>query len=422
MPSATIEALKRTLTALMKRSMGVPRLDTEFAIDAIVVAAGASQRMAGIDKMTAILGDEPVICHALNVLDGSDLVDRIAVVVRSSEFSNMRRMLVAMDASERVLVVEGGERRQDSVKAGLDALEDAGASAEFIAVHDGARPFISDEMLRKGLDVATQFGAAVPGLPVSDTIKRVDRGLAVETPDRSEFRSIQTPQIFRREILTAAHESIREDVTDDASMVELAGGLVAVFEGEIGNIKITTPNDLIVAQAMIAQKEDGGRSSFTYRHGIGVDGHRLAPGGPLVLGGLEIEFGFHLEGHSDGDVLLHAVASSILGAAGEGDLGTNFPSTDDRYTNADSDFFVRRAAQLAFEGGWEVVHIDATVIAQRPRLGDRLDLMERSIGRILGLDDSRVNVKVTSTDGVGMIGAGEGIAAEAIATLRSSSG
>ncbi len=394
-------------------------MESDGRIDAVVVAAGSSQRMAGIDKATAILGDKPVICHSLSVLDSSRLIDRIAVVVRSSEVSNMHQLLAAINYSKQVSVVEGGARRQDSVKAGLDALADAEAQAEFIAVHDGARPFICDEMLRNGLDVATRFGAAVPSLPMTDTVKRIDRGLVVETLDRREFYSVQTPQIFRREIITAAHETVDKSVTDDASMVESAGGLVASFRGDAGNIKITTAHDLALARVMVTARGEKARPESAYRYGIGADCHRLVPGGPLILGGAEIGFDSHLDGHSDGDVLMHAVASAILGAAGAGDLGSNFPSSDDAYEGADSAFFVASAAEIARDTGWRVDYIDATIIAQRPRLGEMREKMERNVGSILGLEEARVNVKVTSTDGVGMIGAGEGIAAESIATLRS---
>jgi 2-C-methyl-D-erythritol 2,4-cyclodiphosphate synthase len=214
-----------------------------------------------------------------------------------------------------------------------------------------------------------------------------------------------------------------EDVTDDASMVELVGGMVAVFTGSNDNIKLTTPEDLELATLIHGRRAgelksgSGGIDVTGSRFGIGFDGHGLVDGGPLRIGGIDIEFDQRLDGHSDGDVLFHAVASAILGAAGLGDLGGRFPSSDERYAGFDSAQFIAESARLAREAGWLVSHLDATVIAQRPRLASSAPKMAAKIGDIDGLENISINVKVTSTDHVGAIGAGAGIAAQAVATL-----
>jgi 2-C-methyl-D-erythritol 2,4-cyclodiphosphate synthase len=294
-----------------------------------------------------------------------------------------------------------------------------------VAIHDGARPFIDDALLDRGLATAQKVGAAIAAIPVKDTIKVAPHRLVTDTPDRSEMWAVQTPQVFRYDVLKTAHEITTVDVTDDAAMVESVGGLVAIFDGSNDNIKITTPEDLELAGLIFDRRSGESAASppsgespvVGSRYGIGFDGHRLAAGGPLRLGGIDIEYDHHLEGHSDGDVLLHAIASAILGAAGLGDLGGAFPSTDERYAGYDSARFITEAARTATAGGWMVGHLDATIIAQRPRLAPEVLRIVAQIRAIPGIGNASINVKVTSTDHVGVIGAGEGIAAQAIVTL-----
>jgi 2-C-methyl-D-erythritol 2,4-cyclodiphosphate synthase len=207
-----------------------------------------------------------------------------------------------------------------------------------------------------------------------------------------------------------------EDVTDDAALVELIGGTVGLFDGHPDNIKLTTPDDIERAESILARRNVGG-AGVSNRWGTGFDGHALVSGGPLRLGGVNIEHDRHLEGHSDGDVLLHAIASAILGAAGLGDLGSNFPSGDPTYAGIDSRELLRRAASMAGDAGWEVAYLDATIIAQQPKLAPYVNRIKDSIAETLLIPVESVNIKITSTDHVGAIGAGEGIAAQAIATL-----
>ena len=389
----------------------------------VVVAAGRSSRMSGVDKQITLLGDESVIAHSLRVFETFDEVAGV-VLVMSAENLEEGKITVADGKFSKVIdVVAGGERRQDSVKIGLDVLaSQAEIAPDFVAVHDGARPFIDHEMLSRGLATAQKIGAAIAAVPVKDTIKLAPHRVVTETPDRAGMWAVQTPQIFRFDVLKTAHEMTNEDVTDDASMVESVGGLVAIFEGSNDNIKITTPEDLELAMLIFGRRggsheTTGGGPVTGSRFGIGFDGHSFTSGGPMRLGGVDIEFDERLDGHSDGDVLLHSIASAILGAASLGDLGGRFPSSDERYANFNSARFIAESARLAREIGWLVDHVDATIIAQKPRLAAETPKMVAQIKAIPGLENSSINVKITSTDHVGAIGAGEGIAAQAIATL-----
>lgn len=400
--------------------------ESQGRLGVIVVAAGRSSRMQGVDKQVALLGGEPVISHSLRVFEESNEVGSVVLVMSAGNLDEGNQAVESGDFTKVIGVVAGGERRQDSVKIGLDVLSEKGIF-EFTAVHDGARPFVDEEMLDRGLSVAAKVGSAIAVVPVKDTIKTAPHRVVTDTPDRSGMWAVQTPQIFRSDILKTAHEMTTEDVTDDASMVEAAGGLVAIFDGSNDNIKITTPEDLELAALIHNRRQDcpqansGSSENEGSRFGIGFDGHGLVEGGPLRLGGVEIDFEFELSGHSDGDVLMHAIASAILGAAGLGDLGGRFPSSDDRYAGFDSAQFIAESSRLALEAGWMVAHVDATVIAQRPRLAAHAPAMQRNIAVIEGLENSTVNVKITSTDHVGAIGAGEGIAAQAVATLTPTS-
>ena len=388
----------------------------------IVVAAGRSSRMGGGDKQLLRLGGIPVILHSLRAFESFSSTSSIVLVMSEDNFAAGINVVEESGLSKIVDVVVGGERRQDSVKIGLDVLaSNVNEIPEFVAVHDGARPFVDHELIERGMSTARAIGAGIAAVPVKDTIKVAPHKIITDTLDRSELWAIQTPQIFRYDVLNTAHDVVRDDVTDDASMVESSGGIVATFSGSDENIKITTPKDLHLASLILEQRL--GQSSLSGSgpsgsiFGIGFDGHRLVVGGPLRLGGVDIDFGYHLDGHSDGDVLLHSIASAILGAANLGDLGGQFPSSDERYINFDSTKFIAESARKALLDGWLVEHVDATIIAQRPKLAAEALSMAAKIGEIDGLDNSTINIKITSTDSVGSIGAGEGIAAQAIATL-----
>ena len=397
--------------------MGDPRTNSQ-SLGVIIVAAGSSTRMGGGDKQFADLNGEPVLGHSLRVFARCRHVAGIALVLSSDNLDRGRRLVSDAGLDDLVICVQGGERRQDSALIGLEALKSSVAETEFIAVHDGARPFVDDSMIERGLATARVTGAAAAGVAVKDTIKACGSNRVVtKTLDRRGLWAIQTPQIFRTGVLSAAYETVTDEVTDDAAMVELGGGLVAVFDGHPENIKITTPDDLLVARLIASRRQGVEPSTGEQRWGTGFDGHRLVSDGPLRLGGVDVPFDRHLEGHSDGDVLLHALSSSILGAASLGDLGSVFPSSDQQLAGIDSGVILARCVEMARSGGWAVTHLDATIVAQRPKLAGHLRDMAMQIATTVNIPLTSVNIKVTSTDGVGAIGAGEGIAAQAIATL-----
>ena len=397
--------------------MGDPRTNSQ-SLGVIIVAAGSSTRMGEGDKQFADLNGEPVLGHSLRVFARCRHVAGIALVLSSDNLDRGRRLVSDAGLDDLVICVQGGERRQDSARIGLEALKSSVAETEFIAVHDGARPFIDDSMIERGLATARVTGAAAAGVLVKDTIKACGPNRVVtKTLDRRGLWAIQTPQIFRTGVLSAAYETVTAEVTDDAAMVELGGGLVAVFDGHPENIKITTPDDLLVAGLIASRRQGVEPSTGEQRWGTGFDGHRFVSDGPLRLGGVDVPFDRHLEGHSDGDVLLHALSSSILGAASLGDLGSVFPSSDQQLAGIDSGVILARCVEMARSGGWAVTHLDATIVAQRPKLAGHLRDMAMQIATTVNIPLTSVNIKVTSTDGVGAIGAGEGIAAQAIATL-----
>ena len=401
----------------LDRGPGALSMDAR-SVGAIVLAAGSSSRMSGTDKQLMLLRGYPVLIHSLRVLEDCDQVDAVCVVFSEGNIGPGKAAIAAAGLGKVVAAITGGVRRQDSVRAGLGALDAAGTESGWLLVHDGARPFIDQYMIARGLEAARQTGAAVAAVSLKDTVKQVKGDTVVATPDRASLRLIQTPQVFRTALLTAAHAAVTADVTDDASMVEQNGGSVSVFEGDYENIKITTPGDMTLAEAIYDRRSGQPRDGVMRRWGTGFDGHALVPGGPLRLGGVEIPFDMRLEGHSDGDALLHAITSALLGAAGLGDIGSNFPSSDPALAGIDSLELLARALGMARAAGWEPEHLDATIIAQRPRLSGYVAAISDRIASATGLDRSAVNIKVTSTDNVGAIGEGRGIAAQAVATLR----
>ena len=382
----------------------------------ILLAAGSSTRMGGSDKLLMHVAEVPAISRSFSVFEQSNAVCCIAVVTNSNNHSRISAALPSNSSGKRVLMAEGGEARRDSVMAGIDALDAGNCGAEMIAVHDGARPLATVSLLESGIKAAEVVGAATPVIPISDSLKRVEHGLVVATVDRDGLFATQTPQVFKREVLKSAHEAVSTDAKDDAEIVELAGGLVSTFPGDAANIKLTTPSDVVLANSL-ASGDSQPNQAQEVRYGVGYDMHQLTEGGPLRLGGTDIEFEWHLKGHSDGDVLMHAVASAILGACKQGDLGSRFPSSEPRYSGMDSSYFVRRSIELAADSGWSVSYVDSTVIAARPRMSPHYDAMVQRIASAASLAISQVNVKSTTTDGIGTIGSGEGIGAQAVATV-----
>lgn len=381
--------------------------------DAIVVAAGRSRRMDGADKLAADVGGRPLLAWTLDAIAGARIVERI-VVVASPE----RRAELA-DAPwlpERVVdVVAGGARRQESVHAGFVALDRFDPDEQgVVLVHDGARPLVTPALVTAVAAATARHGAAIPIVPVAETLKRIVGDVVGETVERSGLGAAQTPQGVRREVLRAAYgrfpPSGPETWTDEASLLEAAGVPVFVVTGDPANLKITVPEDLGRAAAALVGAPPA-------RTGIGHDSHPFGPSEPLMLGGIEIAGAPRLHGHSDGDVVLHALADALLGAAALGDLGRLFPSDARTPRGIASAGLLRSVLDRLAAAGWRAVSVDVTVVAARPRLGDRLDQMRAAIASLLDLDESAVNVKASSGNLDGSEGAGRSISALAVATV-----
>ena len=384
---------------------------------AILVAAGRGERMgASRPKAFLELGGEPLLVKAARAFEAAPSVTAIVAVVPVEEVDEAQRLLAGLPKLHAV--IPGGSRRQDSVLAGLKQ-----APADFegvVLVHDAARPFADVATIEAVARAAAEHGAALPVLPLVDTVKRVREGRVVETLDRSELGAAQTPQGFRLPLLIRAYEEAFRDrvtVTDEAMAVERLGEPVVAVPGSAHNRKLTTPEDLAWAEGVATHQARSARVS--QRIGHGFDTHRLVPGRPLLLGGVVVPSDRGLEGHSDGDCVLHAVCDALLGAAAAGDMGQHFPSSDPRWKGAPSRVFVEEVARLLRDSGYVVENVDVTVVAQAPTLAPHLGKMRETLSSLLGLPQDAVSVKAKSTDGLGSIGRGEGIAAQAVALLRS---
>jgi 2-C-methyl-D-erythritol 2,4-cyclodiphosphate synthase/2-C-methyl-D-erythritol 4-phosphate cytidylyltransferase len=358
----------------------------------------------GRDKLLASCGGRPVLARTLESLAAAGL-RRLVVGVREEAVPAIRRDVLAEFGPPGVDLVPGGGTRSATVARCLAAL---GPDVTHVVVHDAARPFCSPDLVRRVMAAARAEGAACAALRAVETVHRAGPpGVIAETLDRAALWHAQTPQAFRRDLLELSHRGGRE-ATDDAGLAVLAGVRVRLVEGERTNVKITFPEDLDPPAAA---------PEPPVRVGLGHDVHRFAAGRPLVLGGVRIPHPEGLEGHSDADVLAHAVADAVLGAAGLGDLGRHFPPSDERWRGALSLALLRRCADLAAQRGWAPLQVDAVVVAEAPRLAPHASAMERNLAGALGLPADRVNVKAGTNEGMGAVGRGEGMAATAVVLL-----
>ena len=379
----------------------------------VVVAAGRGERAGGgMPKQFRRVGDEIMLRRCLLMLVDAPNVGLVQPVIRPED-----RMLfdAAADKIDVLPPAFGGATRQASVRAGLEAL--ASRKPDIVLVHDAARPFATPALVKRAIDAVEKTGAAVPGLPVTDTIKAVDDGgFVAQTLDRARLRAIQTPQGFAFAPLLDAHRRAAAqgcvDFPDDAALAEWAGMKVSVFEGEPGNIKITSADDFARAEsAQFAALGD-------VRIGTGIDVHAFASGDHVMLGGMRIAHGKALSGHSDADVVLHAATDALLGALADGDIGAHFPPSDPQWRGASSDRFLKFAVERVTARGGRIAHIDITVVCEAPKIGPHRVSMRAKIAEIAGIAPERVAVKATTSEKLGFTGRGEGIAAYATATIR----
>ena len=378
---------------------------------AVVVAAGRGVRMgAPVNKVLLPLMGRPVLWHAVRAFCQAEEVDGVVVVAAGGEQSQVAAALEGL--SKVRTVVCGGQTRQQSVLNGLRALP---PEARWALVHDGARPLVSHALIADCVRTVREQGSAVASTPVTDTIKRAPEGVVLETVDRSQLRAVQTPQCFGVEALVRAYEQAEREgasVTDEASAMERVGHCVHLVESAGCNLKITTPDDLRMAQALMEEREEETVQRLP-RTGFGYDVHRLVPGRRLVLCGVEIPWELGLDGHSDADVAVHALMDALLGAACLGDIGRLYPDNDPQYEGADSMKLLQDVVGRL--GDARVVHADITIVAQKPRLAPYMPAMAESIRK--ALPGAQVNVKATTTERLGFEGRGEGISAQAVATI-----
>ena len=382
-------------------------------ISAVLVAAGSSTRM-GFDKLSFDLGGETVLHRSIRAFDQCPQIGEIVLVAgKNRAFVEQQ----AVGCTKPVQIVAGGATRAESAKNGVLA-----AHGELVAVHDAARPFVSPAVIAAVLEAAARCGAAAPAVPVKDTIKQAVPGdgktvpeacLVRSTPDRSTLYAVQTPQCFDRTQYLAALQELDVEkarlVTDDCSLFELTGRSVQLTQGDYANLKINTREDL----PRPVQKEE-----TRMRIGHGYDVHRLVEGRKLILGGVEIPFEKGLLGHSDADVLAHAVMDAVLGAAALGDIGQHFPDNDPAYAGADSLELARHVARILSEHGYRVENIDATILCQRPKLAPHIPAMRANLAAAFGLPVDAVSVKATTEEHLGFTGEGLGIAAHAVALIE----
>jgi 2-C-methyl-D-erythritol 4-phosphate cytidylyltransferase/2-C-methyl-D-erythritol 2,4-cyclodiphosphate synthase len=382
---------------------------------AVIPAAGSGSRMgSGLAKQFLRLGGMPLLSRALFAVERSSVVDGVvAVAPPGGEAELSASCIEPYGFSKVATVVPGGAQRQDSVAAGVAVAEDLGA--EWVLVHDAARPLAKPELFADVLAAAKQTGAAVAAVPCQDTVKQAGEDhVVLGTLDRSKLWLIQTPQGFRLDLLKAALSQAQDDgfyATDEAGLMERAGHEVKLVMGTKENMKITTPEDLRLARGWLAS------GSTPVRVGQGMDVHKFAQGRPLILGGVQIEFEMGLLGHSDADVITHALMDALLAAAGLGDIGAMFPDTDPAYAGADSLGLLGRVVERLAKEGWRPQQVGVTCVTEKPKLAPHAHAIKLNLAAKTGLPPEMVNVAATTTEGLGFTGRGEGIAAFANAVI-----
>jgi len=382
-------------------------------VAAVVVAAGRGLRAGGdVPKQYRQILGEPVIRPSLATLARHGEISKVQPVIHPDDAALFQPAIAGLDL---LPAVHGGASRQASVRAGLEALERHRPG--LVLVHDAARPFASDALITRAIAAARASGAAVPVIAVADTVKTVDgAGVVTGTIERAHLRLVQTPQAFDFAELLDAHRRAkaagRDDFTDDAALAEWAGLEVTTFEGEAGNVKLTSNEDFARAEATkLAALSD-------VRTGFGFDVHQFGAGDHVMLGGVRIAHSRGLSGHSDADVVLHALVDAILGALADGDIGVHFPPTDPQWRGASSDRFFAFAVDRLRKRGGRIAHLDVTIVCEAPRIGPHRDAMRARIAEIAGVPIERIGVKATTSEKMGFTGRGEGMAAFANATVR----
>jgi len=383
-------------------------------VAAVVVAAGRGYRAGGeMPKQYREIAGEAVIRPTLAAFLGHPEIDAVQPVIHPHDGEAFRAATAGL--SNMLPPVSGGATRQASVRAGLEALRST--APDIVLIHDAARPFLSGALIARAITAAKEHGAAVPAVAITDTVKKIDeRDMVSETLDRSRLRTVQTPQAFAFDLIVDFHRraaaASREDFADDAALAEWAGHGVSVFAGETTNVKLTTNDDFARAEALhMAALGD-------VRTGNGFDVHAFGDGDHVMLAGVRIPHARGVTGHSDADVVLHALVDAILGALAEGDIGVHFPPSDPQWRGASSDRFLAFACERVRARAGMIAHLDITIVCEAPRVGPHRDAMRARIAAIAGIPIGRVAIKATTSETLGFTGRGEGLVAMATATVR----
>jgi 2-C-methyl-D-erythritol 4-phosphate cytidylyltransferase / 2-C-methyl-D-erythritol 2,4-cyclodiphosphate synthase len=388
-------------------------------IAAVVPAAGRGERFGGNGPKALVpLRGRPLVEYAVAALGAASAIEAIIVAAPPDAVGAVELAARRAAGGKVAAVVAGGADRQDSVARGLAVLP---SGTEIVVVHDGARPLTPVPLIDAVAAAAAADGAATAAVPIDETVKRGAGGWVQATVDRGGLYRIQTPQGFQRNVLEAAHRDAERAgfrATDDAALVERLGRPVRLVPGSPVNLKVTVPADLQFAESLLTRNDAAPASAAPPRVGLGFDAHRLVSGRPLMLGGVAIPFSRGLDGHSDADVVAHAVMDALLGAGGCGDIGRLFPPDEPAYRGADSMGLLGRVGALLAGQGWRAAHVDVVIMAESPRLAPYTEAMCAAMAEALGVDHARINIKATTLEGMGAVGRQEGIAAQAVATLE----
>ena len=373
---------------------------------ALIVSAGKGHRFGNeFPKQYHYLNSKMVLSQSLGVLASHHLVDNVATVIN---FDDLPFYQAASSGLNLLPPIKGGNSRQESVKLGLEAIKEY--NPEIVLIHDGARPFVSYQLISDIINALDNNDGVIPAIPVKDTLKLCENGLITKTVNRDNLWQAQTPQGFAYNKIFDAHQKLRNQaLTDDASLFEALGIKVAIVNGDAVNEKITLNQDLT--------KHTANNKTKITKIGSGFDVHQICEGQKLYLCGVEVDCGFSLKGHSDADVALHALADALFGAVGAGDIGLHFPPSDNKWKGAASDIFVKKAVQTVKALGGTISNIDVTIICEKPKIADYRDKMIAKLAEITELDKNHINLKATTTEKLGFTGRGEGIASQAVVSI-----
>jgi 2-C-methyl-D-erythritol 4-phosphate cytidylyltransferase / 2-C-methyl-D-erythritol 2,4-cyclodiphosphate synthase len=382
---------------------------------AIIPAGGAGKRLKEKKaKQYLFLDDLPVLIHALKVFQKAKIINEIILIIPKDDIASSKQMINKYALTKVSEIIAGGRERQDSVKNGLAAIK---GKCDLVVIHDAVRPFVTEKMIEDVIETARKTGAASIGVKAKDTIKETKKdNLVKSTIPRENIWLTQTPQAFRYEILKKAYQVAYAKKfygTDDALLVERVGKKVRMIEGSYENIKITTQEDMMIADTIIKKKM--GRKT-NIQSGFGYDSHKFAMGRKFILGGVVVPYYKGLQGHSDADALLHAICDALLGAAGCGDIGMHFPDNDPTYKDISSIILLEKVKTIIVEKRFSINNIDATIIIEMPKLAPYIAQMVYNISHVLDISETDVNIKAKTNEGMGFIGRGEGVAVLAIAT------